>query len=460
MDASTFILLPYALPSTLSTLEFKEGLQSEESVDTSNKKLARSVYSYVRMLIDLFQRTEGPHRIQWVSLNERFCIVQLKPLHPHAKMLSRGGPGWIQPILSDLAPLGFASPEILHYIAHLAKKCAPQLSLTQDPLESPKRFKSRLARNTWGYVCELARRLIRYQGVHLMKLTFVSEKRWLVKLDPMHRNGKILREIWWPKWMQSTPEDNEVRKHLYGFNFFDWLNRQPQAQTIPTVQYLSDTELKNYELRLENGKLVTTKEPIPHTLDVNKPHLYVVSAVFKRYIAPHAEGFQHLSLCQDCVAEAGEIVLRKGRPKIVTDGSGHFLCGAAALCEMVNWLHHKMGFNMRNVAVITACAEEPWQGVRHTRGKRILVSKVCYELFCKILSTSNSLKDKTFFDWIHIYSSLARNPPIKNSLLKFISTENAAAKRVQKACIQQVALLEKEWEERHSKKKTDLAVHG
>ncbi|KAL6619596.1 hypothetical protein ACP70R_034735 [Stipagrostis hirtigluma subsp. patula] len=163
---------------------------------------------------------------------------------------------------------------------------------------------------------------------------------WLEAIDPRHRYGHNLH-IYYDVWSKS--ESTEP--------FFYWLDigegKEVNLEKCPRsklqsqcIKYLGPKERQEYEVVVENGKLVYKKNGLlVHTLDDSK-WIFVLSTTKALYVGQKKKGsFQHSSfLAGGAITSAGRLVVKEGILKAIWPYSGHYLPTEENFKEFIRYL--------------------------------------------------------------------------------------------------------------------------
>ncbi|CAN6354021.1 unnamed protein product [Urochloa humidicola] len=168
----------------------------------------------------------------------------------------------------------------------------------------------------------------------------LARQHWLEAIDPRHRYGHNLH-IYYDVWSKS--ESTEP--------FFYWLDigegKEVNLEKCPRsklqsqcIKYLGPKERQEYEVVVENGKLVYKKNgAFVQTLDDSK-WIFVLSTTKALYVGQKKKGsFQHSSfLAGGAITSAGRLVVKEGILKAIWPYSGHYLPTEENFREFIRYL--------------------------------------------------------------------------------------------------------------------------
>src|SRR6185503_18427468 len=134
-------------------------------------------------------------------------------------------------------------------------------------------------------------------------------------------------------------EKNKMR--VEDEEFFLWLERQV-LKKIPSVPYLSETQLENYTITLKEG-LFYSKEGL---FTSDEKTLCVIDYKNRILVSPFTEELKHSSLSLgEPVFFAGHVSIREGYLDYIDNLSGHYLTPASQIDVCLRWLRSK-GMNL------------------------------------------------------------------------------------------------------------------
>ena len=163
-------------------------------------------------------------------------------------------------------------------------------------------------------------------------------------IDQDHRYGRNLHPFF-AVWKEAKTDENftswmkkvDLGQKVAGS---DELIKQKLLQengvpiSIPKVRYLTDEELKNYELQVASNGQIFTKAHASSVFDSKdgtkeSSFVFVISQKGKIYLAPYSRGsFNHSSFLQGkAVSAAGVVLCKEGRIHTIWDDSGHYNIG-------------------------------------------------------------------------------------------------------------------------------------
>ncbi|XP_076914608.1 IQ domain-containing protein IQM2-like [Bidens hawaiensis] len=168
---------------------------------------------------------------------------------------------------------------------------------------------------------------------------------WLEAIDPRHRYGHNLH-FYYLKWLHSQSKEP----------FFYWLDigegkevnlvdKCPRSKLQQQcIKYLGPVERKDYEVAIENGKLLykQTSELLDTTGQTNGAKwIFVLSTTKTLYVGIKKKGyFQHSSFLSGGAAlAAGRIIAEKGVLKAVWPHSGHYRPTEENFQDFISFLH-------------------------------------------------------------------------------------------------------------------------
>ncbi|XP_057750589.1 IQ domain-containing protein IQM1-like isoform X1 [Arachis stenosperma] len=149
---------------------------------------------------------------------------------------------------------------------------------------------------------------------------------WLEAIDPRHRYGHNLH-LYYDIWFESQSTQP----------FFYWLDvgdgKEINLEKCPRttlqrqcIKYLGPKEREEYEVIVENGKLVYRQDGRPVDTDGKCKWIFVLSTTRSLYVGQKQKGmFQHSSfLAGAATTAAGRLVVHQGVLEAIWPYSGHY----------------------------------------------------------------------------------------------------------------------------------------
>ncbi|XP_027333474.1 IQ domain-containing protein IQM1-like [Abrus precatorius] len=168
---------------------------------------------------------------------------------------------------------------------------------------------------------------------------------WLEAIDPRHRYGHNLH-IYYDIWFESQSTQP----------FFYWLDvgdgKEINLEKCPRstlqrqcIEYLGPKEREEYEVIVENGKLVYRQNGSFVETDEKSKWIFVLSTTRALYVGRKQKGtFQHSSfLAGGATTAAGRLVAHQGALKAIWPYSGHYHPTEENFKEFISFLEeHKV----------------------------------------------------------------------------------------------------------------------
>ncbi|KAL1371840.1 hypothetical protein HN51_002044 [Arachis hypogaea] len=149
---------------------------------------------------------------------------------------------------------------------------------------------------------------------------------WLEAIDPRHRYGHNLH-IYYDIWFESQ----STQPFFYWLDIGDGkeinLEKCPRATLQrQCIKYLGPNEREEYEVIVENGKLVYKQDGRVVDTDEKSKWIFVLSTTRSLYVGRKQKGtFQHSSfLSGGATTAAGRLVARRGVLEAIWPYSGHY----------------------------------------------------------------------------------------------------------------------------------------
>ncbi|KAJ0964580.1 hypothetical protein J5N97_025718 [Dioscorea zingiberensis] len=175
-------------------------------------------------------------------------------------------------------------------------------------------------------------------------------RHWLEAIDPRHRYGHNLH-FYYDIWFASESTQP----------FFYWLDvgdgKDVNLEKCPRtklqnqcIKYLGPNEREDYEVIVENQKLVYKQSEMLVNTDKGSKWIFVLSTTRALYVGQKIKGkFQHSSfLAGGATTSAGRLVVEDGILKAVWPYSGHYLPTEENFKEFINFLQEN-NVNLTNV---------------------------------------------------------------------------------------------------------------
>lgn len=173
---------------------------------------------------------------------------------------------------------------------------------------------------------------------------------WLEAIDPRHRYGHNLH-YYYDEWYKKETAQP----------FFYWLDvgdgRDLNLEDCPRstlqkqrIKYLSPSEREQYEVVINNGKIVYKQNQQPVDTFEGSKWIFVLSTSHNLYVGEKKKGrFQHSSFLAGAAASAaGRLTVDKGILKSISPYSGHYLPTEENLDTFIRFLDEN-GVDMTNV---------------------------------------------------------------------------------------------------------------
>ncbi|CAL0330299.1 unnamed protein product [Lupinus luteus] len=178
---------------------------------------------------------------------------------------------------------------------------------------------------------------------------------WLEAIDPRHRYGHNLH-MYYDIWFESQSTQP----------FFYWLDigdgKEINLEKCPRstlqrqcIKYLAPNEREEYEVIVENGKLVFRQDGRLVDTDDKSKWIFVLSTTRALYVGRKQKGkFQHSSfLSGGATTAAGRLVAHQGALEAIWPYSGHYHPTEENFKEFINFLEeHKVDLsNVKRCAI-------------------------------------------------------------------------------------------------------------
>ncbi|KAK7329005.1 hypothetical protein VNO77_23149 [Canavalia gladiata] len=173
---------------------------------------------------------------------------------------------------------------------------------------------------------------------------------WLEAIDPRHRYGHNLH-LYYDIWFESQ----STQPFFYWLDVGDGkeinLDKCPRATLQrQCIKYLGPKEREEYEVIVENGKLVYRQDGRLVDTDGKSKWIFVLSTARALYVGRKQKGtFQHSSfLAGAATTAAGRLVAQKGALEAIWPYSGHYHPTEENFKEFISFLEEH-NVNLSNV---------------------------------------------------------------------------------------------------------------
>ncbi|XP_078432018.1 IQ domain-containing protein IQM1-like [Wolffia australiana] len=167
-------------------------------------------------------------------------------------------------------------------------------------------------------------------------------RHWLEAIDPRHRYGHNLH-IYYDLWFESE----SCEPFFYWLDIGDGkdvnLEKCPRSKLQQQcIKYLGQKEREEYEVVVQDGKLVYKKSQAPVDTVEGSKWIFVLSTSRNLYVGQKMKGkFQHSSfLAGGATSSAGRLVATEGVLKAIWPYSGHYLPTEDNFKEFLSFLAH------------------------------------------------------------------------------------------------------------------------
>ncbi|KAL4034393.1 hypothetical protein IC575_007528 [Cucumis melo] len=163
---------------------------------------------------------------------------------------------------------------------------------------------------------------------------------WLEAIDPRHRYGHNLH-FYYDVWFDSK----STQPFFYWLDIGDGkrVNLEKCRRSVlhkQCIKYLGPKEREEYQVIVENGKLVYKQSRVPITTVEDSKWIFVLSTSRDLYVGQKKKGlFQHSSfLSGGAITAAGRLVAIDGILKAIWPYSGHYLPTENNFKEFISFL--------------------------------------------------------------------------------------------------------------------------
>ncbi|KAL6552711.1 hypothetical protein OROHE_008075 [Orobanche hederae] len=178
----------------------------------------------------------------------------------------------------------------------------------------------------------------------------LATKHWLEAIDPLHRYGENLK-LYFDAWLNSQSSQP----------FFFWLDfghgkkidlvecSRAQLQRL-CIRYLGHKEREEYEVIIQNGKLIYKQNGGLLNTPKGMKYIYVLSTSRKVFVGIKNKGvFQHSSfLAGATVISAGRLVVSDGILQAIWAYSGHYCPTEESFQRLIQFLDEQQ-VDLKNV---------------------------------------------------------------------------------------------------------------